>query len=189
MDRQITMRMNKPSDETHSALDARVQGTCVALAVERDAPLYGLMVLGPSGIGKSSLALALIENCPFQQTALIGDDMVALSSEGADKDVLYAKGLPPIEGLIEVRGFGPAKTRHAPLAPIGLAMALSDQAGERIKTTENWVPEFANNGADWRAPAVPNIPFLRYCVANFAWCDHAFRVRTIFRSVLSGQSG
>lgn len=57
------------------------------------------MLLGPSGIGKSDLALRLID----AGFVLVADDRVDLAAEGG---AVIASGPDALAGLIEVRGIG-----------------------------------------------------------------------------------
>ena len=82
------------------------------------------MIEGPSGSGKSSLALALID----RGAQLIGDDAVTL--ERAD-DRIVARPPPNIAGLIEVRGVGLVEMTVAPAAPLALIVGIAD-APERL---------------------------------------------------------
>lgn len=86
----------------------------VAVALDPDGPLAGAILFGPSGSGKSSLALHLIERCPHRRTALVADDAVLLSV-GADGRLLASAPIP-LTGLIEIRGFGVAGVRAMPAA-------------------------------------------------------------------------
>lgn len=69
------------------------QSSCVAIGKR------GILIEGPSGIGKSSLALALID----RGAVLVGDDGVMLRREGA---ALIAAPHPNTKGLIEIRNLG-----------------------------------------------------------------------------------
>ena len=59
----------------------------------------GILIAGPSGVGKSSLALRLID----EGATLIADDQVVLESSN---DGLIASPLPQGAGLLEIRGIG-----------------------------------------------------------------------------------
>lgn len=78
-------------------------GTTVALAGD------GVLLVGPSGSGKSDLALRLI-TCPLSmpdgrpaQFALVADDQTWLTN---DQGTLIASCPPAIAGKLEVRGLG-----------------------------------------------------------------------------------
>lgn len=70
----------------------------------------GLLIIGPSGSGKSSLALDLIA----KGATLICDDRVAVR---AQEGRLWARGIDTLAGLIEARGMGllnvPFEREHA----------------------------------------------------------------------------
>lgn len=78
-----------------------------------------LLIEGPAGSGKTSLALALID----RGWALVGDDGVALTARGG---VLWAAPAPATDGLIEVRGVGIAALPAA-AAPVALVLTASEQ--------------------------------------------------------------
>lgn len=103
-----------------------VHGTAVAVAVDADGPLAGALLLGPPGSGKSALAIALIEGCPFRRTGLIADDVVVVERCG---ETVEASALARAEGLIEARGFGPARIRAAPKTRLVAAFDLAGPAG------------------------------------------------------------
>ena len=77
----------------------------------------GVLILGPSGSGKSDLALRLID----QGAILISDDYVEVNCE---KGQLIAHCAPNIEGLIEVRGVGLVKTDYIKSTTLHLALEL-----------------------------------------------------------------
>jgi hypothetical protein len=84
-----------------------------------------LLIEGPPGSGKSSLALALID----RGAGLIGDDGVTLTAEA---DRLLASTPPRIAGLIEVRGVGLMRLAPAPPAPVALILALGGPEPTRL---------------------------------------------------------
>ena len=88
-----------------------VHGTCVALG-----PL-GVLIRGPSGSGKSDLALRLIED----GAALVADDQVALQMHDGH---LIASAPATIAGLIEVRGIGIVSLARVESAPLSLVVDL-----------------------------------------------------------------
>ena len=87
-----------------------------------------LLIEGPPGSGKSSLALALID----RGAGLIGDDGVTLAQDG---DLLIASPPPNIAGLLEVRGVGLFHVAAAPPAPVALILALGGAAPDRLPET------------------------------------------------------
>ncbi|WP_417600476.1 HPr kinase/phosphorylase [Pararhodobacter oceanensis] len=92
-------------------------------------PHRGLLILGASGRGKSSLALALIT----RGAQLLADDQVMLTPlEGA----LYARPPRSIAGLIEARGFGLLRLPHLRLARIALVVDLDRPAPPRLPAPE-----------------------------------------------------
>ena len=150
-----------------------VHAVCVALAVDPDGPLVGLLILGDAGAGKSSLALSLIETCSFQRTALVADDAVLIDAAGG---FLIAFSPAQIEGLIETRGFGPAPVRHVESAKLRFAVDLSRPI-ERVPEPGAYAP------ADAPSHPIPLYP-LRW-KGEESIAPH--RVRRIAVSILSGQ--
>lgn len=89
-------------------------------------PEGGIVIEGPSGSGKSRLALLLIA----QGAELVADDrtLLLVSGEG-----LYARAPRPIAGLIEARGLGLLRLAARRLARVRLVLDLSDpEAAPRL---------------------------------------------------------
>lgn len=80
----------------------------------------GLLIEGPPGSGKSSLALALID----RGAVLVGDDGVALERRA---DRLIAHPPPNIAGKLEIRGVGIVELPSQP-APLALVLSLNGEA-------------------------------------------------------------
>lgn len=82
--------------------EANVHASCVAIGSR------GVLLLGPSGSGKSDLALQLIDN----GARLVADDRTILF---VSKGALHARAPNSIKGLLEIRGVGiielPVRTR------------------------------------------------------------------------------
>lgn len=91
-----------------------VHGTAVALNGN------GILFVGPSGSGKSDLALRLID----RGSVLVSDDVVILSGTGNGLTIGTA---PNIEGKIEVRGIGICTVQYVPSALLKLVVALSEK--------------------------------------------------------------
>jgi HPr kinase/phosphorylase len=87
----------------------------------------GILVRGPSGSGKSRLALELIAEASrrglFAQ--LVGDDRVAIEARGKR---LIARGHPTIAGQIESRGEGIVDLAYESSVVVRLVLDLSDAA-------------------------------------------------------------
>jgi len=89
----------------------------------------GILILGPSGSGKSALALALMARASGVGafSALIGDDRIYVrAAEGR----LVASGAASMAGLIERRAAGLVVVRHEPAAVLRLAVELSGRGRE-----------------------------------------------------------
>jgi len=101
-----------------------IHATCVAIARR------GILILGPSGSGKSSLGLALIA----LGGRLVSDDRTIVTNK---KGRLIAKCHPSIRGLIEARGLG--LIRAAPLASarVALIVDLGQQETDRLPPLRN----------------------------------------------------
>jgi HPr kinase/phosphorylase len=82
----------------------------------------GVLFIGPSGSGKSSLAAQMIEHYDAQ---LIADDRVCLSVEEAK---LWAAAPPALAGKIELRGLGIVAMAFKEKAPLSLCVQLAARA-------------------------------------------------------------
>ncbi|WP_322963715.1 HPr kinase/phosphorylase [Sphingomonas fuzhouensis] len=101
-----------------------IHASCVAIGD------VGVLLRGPSGSGKSDLALRLID----RGATLIADDYVAATCiDGA----LHVTVPERIAGLIEVRGVGILPLPYRPTAIIGLVIDLGDE--ERLPDPQDTV--------------------------------------------------
>jgi len=96
-----------------------VHATCIAMAGQ------GVLIAGPSGSGKSALALQLIA----LGAVLVADDRTVLT---AQEGQLLAASPPTIAGLIEARGVGILPVQYVGQAPVVLYIDLSRVEVERL---------------------------------------------------------
>ncbi|WP_374280085.1 HPr kinase/phosphorylase [Novosphingobium sp.] len=97
--------------------------TCVAVQGR------AVLIQGPSGSGKSALALALID----RGAVLIGDDGVTLEQRG---NALLASPPPRIAGLLEVRNLGLLTFPVAQGVPVALVLRLDPDAPRFVDAAE-----------------------------------------------------
>ncbi|MCV2864016.1 HPr kinase/phosphorylase [Albidovulum sediminicola] len=84
-----------------------------------------MLILGPSGSGKSALALQLMAlGC-----TLVADDGVRVEARGGQA---LASAPEAIRGMIEARGVGLLAAETAPAAAVVLAVDLSQEETERL---------------------------------------------------------
>lgn len=89
----------------------RVHGTTVEIEGK------AVLLRGPSGSGKSDLALRLID----RGALLVADDQTELSAKDGR---LIASAPGSVAGLIEIRGVGILRLQHRPWAPLALVVDL-----------------------------------------------------------------
>ena len=80
----------------------------------------GILLIGPSGSGKSDLALRLIKE---KQATLIADDRTDIELVSGE---VIASCPQPIQGLLEVRGIGIVKMPHKEKSKISLVVELTN---------------------------------------------------------------
>src|SRR5206468_2838137 len=91
-----------------------------------------VLIRGPSGSGKSRLALALLQTSDNGQsvfTRLVSDDRSLLEARHGR---LLVRAPPGLAGLIEVRGLGIRRLPCEPVAVVGLVVDLAAQDGDRL---------------------------------------------------------
>jgi hypothetical protein len=100
------------------------------IAGRRGGAWQGALLRGPSGIGKSDLALRAVA----AGWALVADDRVRLwTSEG----VLYGAAPRPLDGLIEVRGLGVVSGPSLRYARVALVVDGPGPVAERMPAPEH----------------------------------------------------
>lgn len=98
-----------------------LHATCVVLDGS------GVLITGPSGTGKSTLALALVARAVWSgcHAALVADDRTLLTPANGR---LVARAPASIAGLMEVHGIGPQPVVHVPATVLDLVVDLIDEA-------------------------------------------------------------
>jgi HPr kinase/phosphorylase len=96
-----------------------LHATCVALSGA------GVALVGPSGSGKSDLALRLIE----AGGRLVADDRLVVERRGRQ---LIARPPAALAGLIEARGLGIMRIEHCPSVPLRLIVELGKARSARL---------------------------------------------------------
>ena len=137
MNQMNPMRGPRLSAETLHASTVALDGRAVVIS-------------GPSGSGKSDLALRLID----RGFVLVSDDQTIVKKDG---DRLIATAPPTIAGKLEVRGIGIVERTES--APIALAVELTgeiqrlpDDSRERLILGVK-LPLISINAAEASAPA------------------------------------
>ena len=95
-----------------------------------------VLIRGPAGVGKSSLALRLIQAAetrllPFAR--LVADDRAHVE---ACHGRLLVRPAPRLVGLIEIRGLGIRRLAFESVAIVGLILDLASEAVDRLPQPE-----------------------------------------------------
>jgi HPr kinase/phosphorylase len=95
---------------------------------------HGLLILGESGAGKSSLAARMLADWPFGKVRLVADDRVRLSRHGAH---IVARPHPAIAGQMELRGYGIVTADALDAVIIHGVIQFSERALSRLPEPED----------------------------------------------------
>lgn len=84
---------------------------------------HGVLIMGASGAGKTSLAFGLVESCRRDgiEAAFVADDRAVLTRR---ENGLVAAAPPAIAGKAELRGFGVVDVPNVAEAPVVLVARL-----------------------------------------------------------------
>jgi HPr kinase/phosphorylase len=130
---------------TASAPDATIHASAVKIGAR------AVLIRGPSGSGKSRLALELILAASTGMIApaeLVGDDRVHLANEAG---ALVVRPAEPLAGLIEIRGLGIRRLPFAARADVSLVVDLDAPDATRLPEAESL--EIELNGV--KLPRIP----------------------------------
>ena len=111
-----------------------------------------MLIRGPSGSGKSRLALALLQAArsqgalPFAR--LVADDRADVEARNGR---LLVRPAPALAGLIEVRGLGIRQVPYEPVAVVGLVVDLDAADAARM-------PEAASRTCEIERITLPRLP-------------------------------
>jgi HPr kinase/phosphorylase len=102
-----------------------------------------VLIQGPSGSGKSRLALALLavgDRGALLLTRLVADDRTEIE---AAHGRLLVRPAPALAGLIEVRGLGLRRVPYEPVAVVGSVVELASAEAERLPDPARQTAEIA----------------------------------------------
>ena len=135
------------SGRMKSGVTINIHASCVALGGK------GVLLLGASGVGKSDLALRLVDG----GARLVADDRSELWLKNG---VLFARAPATIAGLIEVRGLGIIALPYSRQVPVALAVRLG-QSDARLPKRRFYAAPLTGAGPvpmitmDGREPSAP----------------------------------
>ena len=148
--------MTSPTDQVGVAEMKNFHATAIVLGDR------GVLIMGPSGGGKTSLALALVERASHRGefARLVADDQVLVAEHGGR---LVGRVPPTIAGLVELRGIGPRRAPYLSEIVIDLLILLVPEAdaprvagGDQVRILDVRLPqlELPQHRADVAARAV-----------------------------------
>jgi HPr kinase/phosphorylase len=95
-----------------------------------------VLIRGPSGVGKSRLALDLISAAAgglLRFARLVADDRAEIEAAAGR---LLVRPAPALAGLIEIRGLGIRRLPYEPVAVVGLVVDLAATDAQRLPAPE-----------------------------------------------------
>lgn len=113
-----------PLKETIGRDTACVHASCVVVQGQ------GVLIIGPSGSGKSSLALQMMA----LGAQLVGDDRIDLRMQDGQA---IADAMPNIRDLIEARGIGLLRAQCAGPVPLAYVVDLGQAEPDRLPEPEH----------------------------------------------------
>jgi hypothetical protein len=94
-----------------------------------------VLIRGPAGSGKSSLALRLLQAADagfLRFSRLVGDDRVHVEGAGG---MLLVRPADALRGVIEIRGLGLRRVPYEPVAAVGSVIDLAAAGAARLPET------------------------------------------------------
>lgn len=131
-----------------------IHASCVSLGGR------AVLICGPSGSGKSDLALRLID----RGAILVSDDYTIVQRRDGR---LYAAPPPSIEGRMEIRGIGIVEMEHSRNVPICLAIDLARTPQRMPEASESYfavgvgIPSVALGALEPSAPVKAELALLK----------------------------
>ena len=118
----------------------------------------GVLILGPSGSGKSALALELMA----LGAVLVADDRSRVTCENG---LLVAHAPPRMQGVIEARYVGLIRVPHVETAPLRLAVDMGQLEPDRLPQPKSLTISGTALDLLWRVDA-PHFPSAIWQLVN-----------------------
>jgi HPr kinase/phosphorylase len=131
----------------------------------------GILIRGPSGSGKSRLALMLLQSVGSGFARLVGDDRIHIEAVNGR---LLMRPATALAGFIELRGLGIVRLPSEPVAVAHLAIDLAASDAARLPESAALSVEIAGVRLA-RLPVAPGAdaftPLLGYLRHGGAFCE------------------